>query len=39
MLQAGQFIGSRGDFVPEQMCRQLTLLCDRVRARPAAGTS
>lgn len=29
--QAGQFIGSRSDFVPEQICRHLALLCDRVR--------
>lgn len=31
--QAGQFVGSRSDFVPEQICRRLTLLCDKVRAR------
>jgi len=29
-LKAGQFIGSRGDFVPEPICRKLTLLCDKV---------
>eukprot|EP00798_Chlamydomonas_sp_ICE-L_P027625 gene27625-7262_t len=29
-LKAGQFIGSRGDFVPEQVCRKLSLLCDKV---------
>lgn len=28
--QAGQFIGSRGDFVPEPICRKLSLLCDKV---------
>lgn len=33
-LKAGQFIGSRGDFVPEQICRKLALLCDQVRTRP-----
>ena len=30
MVQAGQFIGSRSDFVPEQICRHLALLCDKV---------
>ena len=30
-MQAGQFIGSRGDFVPEGMCKQLCLLMDKVR--------
>ena len=28
--QAGQFIGSRADFVPEPICRKLALLCDKV---------
>ncbi|GIL52830.1 hypothetical protein Vafri_8592 [Volvox africanus] len=28
-LKAGQFIGSRSDFVPEQICRKLALLCDK----------
>ena len=32
--QAGQFIGSRADFVPEPMCRKLSLLCDKVRHSP-----
>jgi hypothetical protein len=35
--QAGQFIGARGDFVPEQICRKLCLLHDRVRRWPGAG--
>jgi predicted unusual protein kinase regulating ubiquinone biosynthesis (AarF/ABC1/UbiB family) len=34
--QAGQFIGARGDFVPEQICRKLSLLHDRVPPMPAA---
>ncbi|KAL6745164.1 hypothetical protein V8C86DRAFT_3151556, partial [Haematococcus lacustris] len=29
-LKAGQFIGSRADFIPEPICRQLTQLCDKV---------
>lgn len=29
--QTGQFIGARGDFVPEQICRKLSLLHDQVR--------
>ncbi len=28
-MKAGQFIGSRADFVPEPMCRKLMLLCDK----------
>jgi hypothetical protein len=28
--QAGQFIGARADFVPEQICRKLCLLQDQV---------
>ncbi len=31
MPQTGQFIGARGDFVPEQICRKLSLLHDQVR--------
>lgn len=34
-VQAGQFIGARGDFVPEQICRKLCLLHDRVPPMPA----
>lgn len=30
LLQAGQFIGARADFVPEQICRKLCLLQDQV---------
>lgn len=29
-VQVGQFIGARGDFVPEEICRKLTLLHDQV---------
>ena len=29
-LKSGQFIGARGDFVPEQICRQLSVLHDQV---------
>ena len=32
-MQAGQFIGSRADFVPEPICKKLSLLCDKVRDR------
>jgi predicted unusual protein kinase regulating ubiquinone biosynthesis (AarF/ABC1/UbiB family) len=28
--QAGQFLGARADFVPDQICRRLALLQDRV---------
>ena len=34
--QGGQFIGARGDFVPEQICRKLSLLHDQVPPMPAA---
>ena len=34
-LKSGQFIGSRGDFVPEPICRKLSLLCDKVPPMPA----
>ncbi|KAG2436133.1 hypothetical protein HYH02_011642 [Chlamydomonas schloesseri] len=37
-LKAGQFIGSRSDFVPEQICRKLTLLCDKVPPMSATAT-
>lgn len=30
LLQAGQFIGARADFVPDQICRKLCLLQDKV---------
>jgi hypothetical protein len=30
LLQAGQFIGARADFVPDQICRKLCLLQDQV---------
>jgi predicted unusual protein kinase regulating ubiquinone biosynthesis (AarF/ABC1/UbiB family) len=33
-LKAGQFIGARGDFVPEPICRRLALLQDRVPPMP-----
>ena len=36
LAQAGQFIGARGDFVPEAVCRKLSLLHDRVPPMPAA---
>ncbi|GAB4821653.1 hypothetical protein N2152v2_008699 [Parachlorella kessleri] len=35
-LKTGQFIGARGDFVPEQICRRLALLQDQVPPMPAA---
>jgi predicted unusual protein kinase regulating ubiquinone biosynthesis (AarF/ABC1/UbiB family)/LysM repeat protein len=35
-LKAGQFIGARGDFVPEPVCRRLALLQDKVPPMPAA---
>lgn len=35
-LQTGQFIGARGDFIPEQICRKLALLQDQVPPMPAA---
>lgn len=35
-LKAGQFLGARGDFVPEQICRKLSLLHDQVPPMPAA---
>ncbi|KAF5841271.1 ABC1/COQ8 ser/thr kinase [Dunaliella salina] len=38
-LKAGQFIGSRSDFVPEQICRHLALLCDRVPPMPPHAVS
>ena len=34
-LKSGQFIGARGDFVPEQICRKLSLLHDQVPPMPA----
>lgn len=34
-LKAGQFLGARGDFVPEQICRKLSLLHDQVPPMPA----
>ncbi|GLC33499.1 hypothetical protein PLESTB_000081700 [Pleodorina starrii] len=37
-LKAGQFIGSRSDFVPEQICRKLSLLCDKVPPMSAETT-
>jgi predicted unusual protein kinase regulating ubiquinone biosynthesis (AarF/ABC1/UbiB family) len=33
-LKAGQFLGARGDFVPEQICRRLSLLHDQVPPMP-----
>ena len=36
LLQTGQFIGARGDFVPEQICRRLALLQDQVPPMPPA---
>ena len=30
-LKAGQFLGARGDFVPQPMCETLSQLHDRVR--------
>lgn len=33
-LKSGQFLGARGDFVPEQICRKLSLLHDRVPPMP-----
>lgn len=29
-MQAGQFIGARADFVPQQICERLSILNDRV---------
>ena len=37
--QTGQFIGARGDFVPEQICRKLSLLHDQARPLPAERCS
>ncbi|GLI59949.1 hypothetical protein VaNZ11_002002 [Volvox africanus] len=37
-LKTGQFIGSRSDFVPEQICRKLALLCDKVPPMSAEVT-
>ncbi len=34
MLQVGQFLGSRGDFLPEALCTQLAGLHDSVRFDP-----
>lgn len=31
--QVGQFLGARADFIPEPICRQLSLLQDQVRAQ------
>lgn len=38
-LQTGQFLGARGDFVPEQICRKLSLLHDQVGAAPGMAPS
>ena len=35
-MQAGQFIGARADFIPEQICEQLCVLQDRVPPMPPA---
>ncbi len=35
-LQAGQFIGARGDFVPKPICQKLSLLHDQVPPMPPA---
>ena len=32
VLQVGQFLGARADFVPEPICRQLSLLQDQACA-------
>jgi predicted unusual protein kinase regulating ubiquinone biosynthesis (AarF/ABC1/UbiB family) len=29
-LKAGQFLGSRNDFVPDAICKRLVALCDQV---------
>ncbi|CAD7702937.1 unnamed protein product [Ostreobium quekettii] len=34
-LKAGQFLGARGDFIPEPVCRQLSKLHDQVPPMPA----
>jgi predicted unusual protein kinase regulating ubiquinone biosynthesis (AarF/ABC1/UbiB family) len=36
-LKAGQFIGARGDFVPEPICRRLASLHDQVPPMPPAA--
>lgn len=36
-LKAGQFIGARADFIPEEICRQLCVLQDRVRVQGLEG--
>ncbi len=36
-LQAGQFIGSRNDFVPDAICQRLCLLMDKARACGMCG--
>lgn len=38
-LKAGQFLGARGDFVPQPMCKTLSQLHDRVSFGFLAGTS
>ncbi|KAK9834339.1 hypothetical protein WJX81_008600 [Elliptochloris bilobata] len=35
-LKVGQFLGARADFIPEPICRQLSLLQDQVPPMPAA---
>lgn len=37
-LQIGQFIGTRADFVPEPICKKLSLLQDKVPALLHMGT-
>ena len=36
--QVGQFIGTRADFIPEPICKKLSLLQDKVRPICCAGT-
>jgi len=38
-LKTGQFIGARGDFVPEPVCRRLAVLQDRVPPMPASAAA
>ncbi len=35
-MQAGQFLGARGDFVPMPICQKLSLLHDQVPPMPPA---
>lgn len=38
VLQVGQFIGTRADFIPEPICKMLSLLQDKVRPTLCLGS-